>query len=596
MSFALISLTLMPRGPNGWSSPRLVFGEFLTLVRGGNGSGKTPVMEAIAYALGNPTDLPAEVRSRCSEVVLGIRSADGTECEVARTTDRQYPATIRLGNTGAATVFEDARAWSEWWLEFSGIPKRVLTSKSQQATHPYASTVLPFFWVDQDSGWNYLYSPHEDFILKQEEEITRLLLGLAPRRVFRNRDALAAAKQAVNSLEELVDARRATLDSLRRESGFTFTGSVESLEAERAVVVERLRSLESAADAVRTGAREFDAVLDDTRAKRSAALRRAAYASEQKRQLERAAAEISGEAELLSHNVVAQQTFRQFCGRDDCGLFADTEASSYGRRLLYLGDQLKDLRSYAAGLETDIATSEREASSLADQISDIEKMRAVALNRAGLESYLGAVQIASKDLASLDIRIAKAREFLGQQRQFEALLQKLESARADVKELRPGGTPSDAAGVDAARSTYQALIRKWLGILDSTVPNPIVGDNFAINIGPDTFTKKSPHSGSTRTRIVLALHAALLEASLSVGGCHPRVLLLDAPRQQEIAEKDLIAFVEGLRALRDEYRTQVQVVLAVVDFGITLGATDIEWAPTCIVDGKPRYLGPVAQL
>ncbi len=597
VSFELVSFEFTPRGDAGWTSGRLVFGEFLTLVRGPNDSGKTPVMKGIAYALGNVAELPAEVRAHCSAAVLQVRSPDGSVCRISRDTSRSYPVTVSNVDADRPVTLDTAEAFSEWWLAFSGIPKTALTSKSHQATIPYVSILLPFFWVDQDTGWRYLYAPHhtQGFVLNQEQEITRLMLGLAPRRVFRSRDEYNSAKRTIESLEAQVEARKRTLDNLRRESEVMRSPSLEVLEAEKQVLIDRLRGLQSAADAVSAGARDFDPLLADTRSKHAEAVRRAAYLTEQKRRIDEAANEISGDAELMSHNVTAQQAFRRFCGHDNCRLFAETEASSYGRRLLYLGDQMKDLRMYAAGLESDIAAAEDEARALKAREADVEGQRTAALGRSGLDNYILAVDAASKELAALDIRAARIREFLDQQRKFEALLQRLESARATAEELRPGGGRSETAGLEAARASYQTLAKKWLSILHTDAPAPLVSDEFKVQLGADTFAEDSPHSGSTRTRIVLGLHAAMFETSLSVKGHHPRVLLLDAPKQQEIAEKDLVAFVEALRALRDEYRVKLQVVLAVVHLDLDLHPTDIEWKPPFVMDDEPRYLGTVAQ-
>ncbi len=595
MSFALVSLEFVPRGEAGWSSNRLVFGDFLTLVRGPNDSGKTPILEGIAYALGNPAELPVEVRSACSAVVLEMKKETGETARVTRQTDRLYPVNVQ--EVGKDVELGSAGAWSEWWLAFAGIPNTTLTSKGKAATVPYAGTLLPYFWVDQDTGWRYLYTPlpNQNFILAQEEETTRLILGLAPKRIFRSQEDYDAAKRDVEALVAQVDARRRTVENLRRESGVTSSQSVEVLEEERRSLIRRLESLQSAADAVRAGGAQYDTLLQDLRNKQSQSFRRAAYLGEQKRQIEQAAAEIAGDAELLSHNVVAQQTFRRFCGHENCRLFADSEAASYGRRLLFLGDQLKDLRFYAAGLEGDIAAAEEEAKALKRREVDVEAERTAELSRAGLQNYVTALQHASTELAAIDVRIARIREFLDQQRQFETLLSKLEAARLTVEDLRPGARRSEAVGVDAARATYQSLATKWLHILGTKVPDPLIAEDFRVLFGPDKFTESSPHSGSTRTRIVLALHAALLETSLRLNGHHPNVLILDAPRQHELASGDLVAFLEALRALHAEYKKQVQIVLAVVELDVDLRKGDVEWAPPFEIEGERRYLGPPAE-
>jgi hypothetical protein len=319
-------------------------------------------MEGIAYALGNDAHLPVEVRTNCDNVTLEIVSRRGESFRLTRATERCYPVLVE-GSDFPDLVLETAAEWSKWWLDATGIPERTLTDKSQKPTLPYVSTLLPFFWVDQDTGWMYSYSPPDDqkFILGQEEELKRLLLGVPPRRVFRDVGEYRSAKRSVQALVEQVETRKRLLENLRREADLAH-GTTDKLEADRNGLVARLGNLQSAADAVHAGTNEFQPAIDEVRSKRAELRRRTAHLREQKHLLEDAAAEIEADSEMLSRNVVAHETFRQFCGHENCKLFAATEASSYGRRLLYLGDQLKDLRVYAEGLEDEIAHSESESS------------------------------------------------------------------------------------------------------------------------------------------------------------------------------------------------------------------------------------------
>ena len=449
------------------------------------------------------------------------------------------------------------------------------------------------FWVDQDNGWRYLYSPQHDqrFVVNQEEEVTRLLLGLGPRRPFRDRKEFKAAQIEVQALVAQIETRRRTLDDLRKDPDASPTG-LGRLESDRQRIATKLQAMQSAADAVQVGAQTFQPALDEVRARRTEQLRRKAYMEEQRRQLDEAAAETSGDTELLSQNVIAQRSFRQFCGNENCQLFAAAESSSYGRRLLYLGDQMKDLQRYAAALEVDIAQAAEEEKRLAGRESELVAYRASALEKAGLAAYVSAIGSSMAELASLDAKIAKAREFQSAQRQFEALLQRLETARNRAEDLRPGGR-TETAGVDNARSVYQGLIQRWLAILNAkNLPSPYVDEEFRLHFGADVFHESSPHSGSTRTRIVLAMHAALLETSLYVQGFHPPILLLDAPRQQELEERDLVAFIDALRELRVTYHSELQLVLAVKELNLRLLQDDVEWQPRFEMEGELKYLGP----
>ena len=66
-------------------------------------------------------------------------------------------------------------------------------------------------------------------------------------------------------------------------------------------------------------------------------------------QLKLVLAELSGEVEILGANVEAAELLRAFCGRDGCEMFVDSEYS-YGRSLLYLKDQIKDLEAADRGI------------------------------------------------------------------------------------------------------------------------------------------------------------------------------------------------------------------------------------------------------
>ncbi len=111
-------------------------------------------------------------------------------------------------------------------------------------------------------------------------------------------------------------------------------------------------------------------------------------------------------------------------------------------------------------------------------------------------------------------------------------------------------------------------------------------------IGGEIFSSKSSHSGSTRTRIVLALHAAMVEASLLMEGCHPRLLVLDAPRQHELSAADLRAFIERFHATAKKASPPVQLVFSATDPEIVpKGRIDSLWEAPFTFNNEPRFLG-----
>jgi hypothetical protein len=100
-------------------------------------------------------------------------------------------------------------------------------------------------------------------------------------------------------------------------------------------------------------------------------------------------------------------------------------------------------------------------------------------------------------------------------------------------------------------------------------------------------------SGSTRTRIVLAFHAALLEVSLARGGNHPGWPLFDARKQHELKQIDFDAYTDRLQLIAAKHPGRVQIVFSVADLKTQFQSGDETWIPNFTVDGAPRFLGPV---
>ena len=96
---------------------------------------------------------------------------------------------------------------------------------------------------------------------------------------------------------------------------------------------------------------------------------------------------------------------RYFCGRTECGLFANS-AQSYGRSLLYLKDQMKDLRSSADHLSRSEATVAERITLLEQAIAEKSaerEARVAVLPQAHLMAKLDAL---TKDVVAIELRIA----------------------------------------------------------------------------------------------------------------------------------------------------------------------------------------------
>jgi predicted ATP-binding protein involved in virulence len=93
----LLTLKLLARGVNGWESPTLEFGRQLTSLIAPNGSGKTPIVQAITFSLGFDTKFRDDIRERCAAVVLTFMHGSA-EITIRRDIASDFHATITAGD------------------------------------------------------------------------------------------------------------------------------------------------------------------------------------------------------------------------------------------------------------------------------------------------------------------------------------------------------------------------------------------------------------------------------------------------------------------------------------------------------------------
>ena len=200
-------------------------------------------------------------------------------------------------------------------------------------------------------------------------------------------------------------------------------------------------------------------------------------------------------------------------------------------------------------------------------------------------------------MVEVKLRLASYKHYNRERAKFELVLDRREQANTRVAELRPRGTRGDADPLEDVRRQLTDSMQKWLAALATeNVKEAGFSDDFQPHIDGSQFAPTSHQSGSTRTRIVLAFHAALLEVSLNRGGNHPGWLIFDAPKQHELSQADFDVYMERLKQLGERYPDRVQVVFSVADLKTHFEATDEVWDPMFAnAEGKPRFLGPVSR-
>lgn len=126
----------------------------------------------------------------------------------------------------------------------------------------------------------------------------------------------------------------------------------------------------------------------------------------------------------------------------------------------------------------------------------------------------------------------------------------------------------------------KADIRKfflnWLEVLNTNniSRNITFKDDFTPYLGTETISQLK---GSTRTRAVLAYHAALIELMAQHNSFCFKFLILDTPKQHEIHNDDLNQYIKALKVLCAQH--SVQVVFSTTEYHYEGDDQDIEWNP-----------------
>jgi hypothetical protein len=589
----LHGLEFLPRG-DGWKAGPFDFGSFLTLVTGENGAGKTPVMKAIVYALGHPLKLTQEVRRYCATIRLTI-AVDTRLIGVERTTnDSDSSFSIQVTDGSDVTTYESESEFTNWLLALLGVPTRPLASKQKGIVRePYSSVLTPVFWLDQDRGWHVPYNPlhNKDFIRNQGEEAVRWFLGVASRNPAIDQSEKLTLESKLETAEQLMRARQATLAELQEDVP-------EQTESELTEVKRRIiEQLRAGQASLRTTTHVGEALSQEVAALASSIehlrRRRAALQSE-KRKLESVVREIEADSEVLLANENAADLFRAVCTNPGCQFFRQP-AASYGRRLLFVKDQLKDLVGAVRAVDAETERIDRSVEEQTGSLRTLEAKRALVDQAAGTDRLVAEVDGLAIQLQQVTLQLVRLEQIAEEERRLANVVTRRHALRDSLEQIAQTRRRSDDP-IRAVRQAFRTNAMKWLSVLNTPNLGDVgVNDNFELTVRNERFNYDSPESGSTRTRFVLAYHAALLETSLTSSGHHPPWLICDAPRQHELKLEDLVAWIEELRRLARDHSFQL-VISGTEVFASLNPNTDRLWTPQHPMGQPfPQYLGAERQ-
>lgn len=586
----LKSLQVEPLGEGGWESPLLELGHRTTMLFAANGSGKSPVVRMLASALGFPNTFRAEILEKCSAVVLHAE-VDGKPLTIRRALEVKngdFYATIDFD--GAQTAHYSEASFSVTLFQLLGLqPPRLVSNKGTEA-QPYISTLLPLFYLIQGHGYSAAYRAPSSFIADQFAEMVRFAFGLNPKHSFEVKKSLIDEKHALEAQTRKIVAAERVLEYQSRgldDSDANYT----TLQLRSQNLARQIDGLRESVDSKGTASSTLTELLRQKDAQIQARQLELFELQTRVAGIEAIRAEIDGEVNTLGLNEEALGVFKSFyeiCRVPNCGLFLGS-SESYGKNLLYLKDQIKDL-------ERNSQRAEIRAEQLTERLEDLRAERQTLIENiespstSGVDQLVTAVQSLTKQLVSVQSELARISGLKDER----SKLFKLERERERIQDRIDGLTNSGRAdhAFNELRRKLRDLTVKWMDMLDTTSVsrNVEIDLNLRFTFGGETLeTIGSGGTSSTTSRLVLAIHAALLEAYLADETRPFRFLILDTPKQDELHTADLARYLTELEKMCEA--NDAQLLFSSTEYEHPTAKQDKRWLPSYRGPEKPMYLG-----
>jgi predicted nuclease with TOPRIM domain len=301
--------------------------------------------------------------------------------------------------------------------------------------------------------------------------------------------------------------------------------------------------------------------------------------------------EIEGEIATLGLNEEARRvfiSFQEICSSPNCGLFVGS-SESYGKNLLYLRDQLKDLERNATRAEV---RGELLSARLLELTGERDALAAKLQSpEAGsVDRLVSAVQALTKQLVETENERASIEAVHVERSKLFRLEQERSRFQDRIEEISSSGRQDN--DFNRLRFRLRELSVKWMDILETqNVSRNVDIDRdfrFRFNDEPlDVF------SGSTKIRLVLAIHAALFEHYISVPSNPFRFLILDTPKQQELQTSDLAKYLTALENVC--LTNNAQLILSSTEYDHPTQNVDKRWLPMYSGRAHPMFLGPPSE-
>lgn len=582
----LLSLKVEPLGQNGWESPLLEFGQRTTLIYAKNGSGKTPIIQSLAASLGFPPKFREDILGKCAAVTLHAES-NGESLVIRRIVgakNSDFHGTLNFA--GKESEYFNEGSFSIALFAALGLEPPRLVLNTRAVAQPYISTVLPVFYLNQGDGYTAAYKSPSPFIVDQFVEMVRFVFGLNPKHSFDVKKSLIQEKLALEGQTRKIVTAQRILES--QSQGIDDSAVNQALlQRSCAELNSQIESLRESVDAKGTANSTLTDLLRQKEVQIRSKQNELSDLQNRVSGIETIRMEIDGEVKTLGLNEEARRvftSFREICAAPNCGLFLGS-TESYGKNLLYLRDQIKDLERNALRAEMRIEQLEIVLRELRAERQILAK-KLDSPTTTGMDQLVTAVQTLTKQFIEAQSELARILALKDERSKLFKLEEERDRIQDRIDSLSSNGRADNE--YNKLRQHLRELAVKWMEILDTK--------NVSRNVDIDLelrfkFNGESLDlfSGSTKIRLVLAIHAALFEAYVSEPSRPFRFLILDTPKQQELHTEDLANYLSELENLCAA--KNAQLILSSTEYDHPTGPLDKRWLPAYRGPDHPMYLG-----
>ncbi|MGE8146499.1 hypothetical protein ACQKP7_15055 [Pseudomonas frederiksbergensis] len=568
----LLKLKIQPLGPNGWRSEELVFAEDVTQLFGPNGIGKSPLIKAAISCLGYPSKFREDIQQncRCAELEFEVL---GTVYTARRFFSSNMFHVELVDSVGHISSFYNELDYSRFIFKMLGVECPALVATGEKATYPYFSMLLPIFYLDQDEGYRKFYSPPGSFIKDQLSEILRLILGLPPKNLFDAKKELIEAKRELELWDRNVYSLKKEYEAAQKVHG-----GHDQLEigAELESLYSRLEHLKSSSAGKTASTDAIDEIIKSTSDQVRVLSREISDIEKRKHSYQQIHGEIQTEINTLSLNEEAKlifSSFKEICGSASCQLFS-VSSEAYGKNLLYLKDQLKDLERNlgVSQIRSDELTKQRDE--LVAQVTLLGERRSIIAGSSEIRALVEAITQITSRIFELE-RVKKDADVIKNiSDRYAKALNEQNNAVDRREELSSTGQTNPQ--IVKFRTSLKENMLKWLDILDTNnvSSNITFQDDFTPVLGSEVLSQLG---GSTRIRVILAYHAALLECFCEFDRNIIKFIILDTPKQHEMHGVDLGRYLSALKVL--SRAKGIQIIISGTEYRYTGDSFDLDWLP-----------------